>query len=426
MRRSGRLLGALLAATTLSGCGTLQGAADALDERPRPPYQSPTLAAAEDLMPAMRDFTYAMASLGVPDCAMSPRPDRQQGRDGKPGGPTTSPTVQCRDRAANGVSTANIDAFLNSSIFVIDANSASYMDSLSSLSDTSRWTRSQFNTVANYVGVLMALAGQPSVDLGYLNAATGFFNASADNLETFVLISPTPGKLTPLVRTAQTQHREELDAVRVDDEHLRWSNTARWIEEYAELCTPRGIRGLLDVAIDSVAVGGSVEALRSAADRVAPDLNRTLNSLPAFAGLAPDVRHVRGSDRLGAISWLVREGTGLSFEQRAFIEAKLGADFLSALDDALKAPSQRQALEQVISEQHASVFTELQNAVQADWASGTLAKELADAQAAARNAAEATNNANAEAAARQERITRLEDQLRNAGLVPVVEPPPKP
>ena len=71
MRRSGRLLGALLAATTLSGCGTLQGAADALDERPRPPYQSPTLAAAEDLMPAMRDFTYAMASLGVPDWCLS-------------------------------------------------------------------------------------------------------------------------------------------------------------------------------------------------------------------------------------------------------------------------------------------------------------------------------------------------------------------
>jgi hypothetical protein len=365
MKNSGKILVVLLATTTLAGCGTLRGATDALNERPRQAYRSPNLQAAENLMPVVNDMGYALAIMDLSACTVT------QPEAPVPGRRRSAPTVTCQPFVQTGVTSSDLDDFLNASIFVIDANCTAYLDSLSNLGDTSRWTRSQFNTVSNYIGVLMALAGQPTEDLGYLNAATGFFNASADNLESFVLVSPTPGKLTPLVKTAQNELRQDLDEIRVGDARLRWSNTARWIEEYAALCTPRGIRSLLDAAIDSTSTGGTGAELISFADRVAPGVVETLQGLGAFRTLLPEVRGLRSSAQLGAMTWRIQDDGLLTEEQKSRITSSLGSGVSAALDTALQDPAQTRVLRQMIGGANSGLFTELRRSQEAEWATAS-------------------------------------------------------
>lgn len=407
---------ALLVAASVSGCGTLRGAGNALDERPRQPYGSPNLEAARDLMPVVRDFTYALAAVDVPNCRVS-RPVAQRRQDVQPYG-GQAPTVSCTRPAPIGVSIADIDQFLNSSIFIIDANCSAYLDSLSNLGDSSRWTRSQVNTIANYVGVLMALAGQPSEDLGYLNAATGFFNASAENLDTFVLISPTPGKLTPLVRTAQADLRLELDAIRIGDARLRWSSSARWVEQYAALCTPRGIRSLLDEAIDDVTIGDSAAELVAAADRAAPVVVETLQGLGAFSGNRSWISSVRASNRLGAIAWRIQPGSALTDEQKTFIQNTLGADLNRMLEAAIADPAQNRVLQQMVAGVQSGAFTELRRGAETEWASESARTRLARAQSEATDAVRAAENAQRETDRLGLQITELKTRLRAAGIDP--------
>lgn len=407
---------ALLLTVAVSGCGTLRGASDALNEQPRQPYRSPNLVAAEQLMPEVRDFTYALAIMQVPDCTVTPAGPAPAGSS------NSGPTVRCNARTNVGVSTADIDEFLNSSIFIIDANCSAYLDSLSNLGDSSRWTRSQVNTIANYVGVLMALAGQPSEDLGYLNAATGFFNASAENLDSFVLISPTPGKLTPLVRTAQTDLRLELDAVRLTDDRLRWSSAARWVEQYASLCTPRGIRSLLDDAIENITVGDSAAELVDAADRVAPTVVETLQGLTAFASFRNRITEVRSSNRLGAIAWRIQDDGDLTDEQKTFITLALGAELSKALEAAMADPAQKRVLQQMIAGPQSGAFTELRRSAEAGWAAESAQTRLARAQSDAAAAAQAAENARQETERLTGLVTQLENRLRAAGLDPAAPP----
>ncbi len=365
MKNSGRVLLALLASTALAGCGTIRGASDALNQRPREAYRSPNLEAAESLMPVVSNMGYALAIMDLPDCSVSqPEPP-------VPGRRRSAPAVTCKPPPQTGVASSDLDDFLNASIFVIDANCTAYLDSLSNLGDSNRWTRSQFNTVSNYIGVLMALAGQPTEDLGYLNAATGFFNASADNLESFVLVSPTPGKLTPLVKTAQNELRQDLDEIRLGDTRLRWSNTARWIEEYAAQCTPRGIRSLLDAAIDSTATGGTDAELINFADRVAPGVVETLQGLTAFRNLLPEVRGLRSSAQLGALTWRIQDDGQLTDEKKSRITSSLGSSMSAALDTALQDPAQPRVLRQMIGGANSGLFTELRDSQEAEWATAS-------------------------------------------------------
>jgi hypothetical protein len=400
MTNYGRILLALLASTALAGCGTIRGAADALKEEPRSALNSPNIVAAEAMLPTVRNLGYALALQNLPNCA------GLVAADGSLLTPATA-NATCTPRTTPSLSSENLNAYIDRSIFVVDAYCGAYLDSLSGLGESSRWTRSQFNTIANYIGVLLAIAGEPAETLGYLNAGTGFFNSSAENLESFVLISPSPGKLTPLVQSAQQAKRNELGLIRGEDERLRWSTTSRWIEEYAAICTPRGIRLLLDAAIESNSGGDSPLELADSSRRLGPGLNAVLLSMAKSDALKAGWPNLSTPSKLGALGWLIRSQGSLTVEQRRFIEAELGVNLNTVVTDAMADAGNASRLGALASGSAGPAFDELIRGSQAVQASASAQQAAEQAQAAAATA----DRARLAAVAEQTRLTAEVERL---------------
>lgn len=337
-------------ALSLAGCGTLQGAGDALQNRPRTPYQSPNLAIAEAGHERIRELGYALFSSRMPNCSAFVHNGALIQRPG---------TARCTPTDNLGLEGDDLDTYLDRTIMVIDGHCDAYLNSLAQLGDTNRWTRSQFNTVANYIGVLMALAGQPAADIGYLNAGSAFFNSSADNLETLVLISASPGKLGPLVRSQHASMRNDLAGVRQGDASLKLSAYSRWLQDYAAQCTPRGIRLLIDAAIDSTAGDSSPAGVATAAGALSAVIALPLDSMAAQAGLRSGWPDLTDAETLGSLLWLIRTDEPLDAEKQAFIASTLGENLHAVTTAALANPAQKARLRQLMLGPNQAQFDEL-------------------------------------------------------------------
>ena len=399
MKNSGKILVVLLASTALAGCATLQRAARALDQDPVDPPPSPSLRLAEASRANLNGLGNALAHREVPDCtgfvdsSGNPRP--------------VDESETCSRSSDRGLAARDIDIYLDRSIFVIDAYCDAYLSSLSDLGDTSRWTRSQFNTVANYVGVLMALAGEPTESLGYLNAATGFFNASADSLETYVLISPTPGKIGPLVANAQAQKLEAVAGLSQGGPTLEWSRTSRWVQEYAAQCTPRGIRLLIDDAIDSSAPSGTPVQQADAARQYGAVLGAALSGIPGVNVATLDRSTLDNPTVLGALAWRISDQDNLTPEQRLYVAGLLGSELTQTIDSIMADPARRQTLVNVVGGPGRPAFDQLIRNARAAEAAQSSAAQALQAQARAESEARRADEAEQLAADRQAEIERL-------------------
>lgn len=404
MKNSGRILLVLLASTALAGCGTLQRAASALNEKPVDPPPSAALQLAAASRANLNGLGNALAHRGVPDCA---------GFVDNNGNPrVVAQTETCSRSSDRNLSERDIDTYLDRSIFVIDAYCDAYLASLAQLGDTNRWTRSQFNTVADYVGVLMALAGEPTESLGYLNAAAGFFNASADSLETFVTISPTPGKIGPLVANAKAQKLTSVSGLAQGDPTLRWSRTSRWIQEYAAQCTPRGIRLLIDDAIDSSAPSGTPSQQADAARQYGAVLGSALSGIAGVNVATLDRSALDNPAVLGALAWRISDSENMTQAQQDHVAGLLGSSLDQTIDAVMADPAKRQVLVNVIGGPGRPAFDQLiRNAKAAETAQSNAALARA-AEIRVEIETKRADEAEALAAERQERI----DELR--ALVP--------
>lgn len=395
-----RSLVVLTTAILLSGCTTIQGAFDALDQESVEVQEPVAIGLANANRQNLVGLGNALASRGVPNCSAFVTSE---------GVPIErrNTTARCSIGSDNGlVGNEPMDAYIDRSIFVIDAYCDSYLTALAGMGESSRWTRSQFNTVANYVGVLMALAGEPTENIGYLNAATGFFNASADNLETFVLISPSPGKLGPLVTRAQIDKRSGLAVIRQGDPTLMWSATSRWLQEYAGLCTPRGIRLLVDDAVDYASPGERPLQLSDAARRLGPVLGVVLSS----QGIAIDTATLNDPAKLGALAWWISD-PNITDSQRNHVVGVLGAGTTNSLATALADTAKRQALTQVVNGPGSAAFEQLIRTAKAVEAAESGQEQARQAQADA-------DRFEAEVKRQDAVIKGLEDRIR------ALTPPP--
>lgn len=399
MKNSVRILAALLASTTLAGCATLQRAASALNQDPVDPPPSPSLRLAEASRANLNGLGNALAHRDMPNC------DAFVDVGGNPR--TVGQTASCSRSSDRGLAATDIDIYLDRSIFVIDAYCDAYLSSLADLGDTSRWTRSQFNTVANYVGVLMALAGEPTESLGYLNAATGFFNASADSLETFVLISPTPGKIGPLVANAQARELDDVASLSQGAVSLEWSRTSRWIQEYAAHCTPRGIRLLIDDAIDSSAPSGTPIQQADAARQYGAVLGAALSGIPGVSPAALDRSILDNPAVLGALAWRISDQANMTPAQLLYVAGLVGNDFTQTIDSVMADPTKRQTLINIVSGPGRPAFDQLIRNAKAAEAAQSSAVEARQALARAEDAQKRADDAEKLAAERQIEIERL-------------------
>ncbi|MCZ8193898.1 hypothetical protein [Brevundimonas sp.] len=397
-----RLLRALAAASVvvaLAGCGTILGAQNALKSEPREPYRSANLAIAEANRNAVVGLGNALFNMNLPECTGFMT-------DNAPNNPNA--TANCAPAQSRGVNSRQLDIYLDRSVFIIDAYCDAYLAALADLGDSNRWTRTQFNIVANYAGVLMALAGQSADSIGYLNAATGFFNSSADNLETLVLISAAPSKLTPLVEGAKTSLRDDLPALRQGDVDLRWSSYSRWLQTYAGQCTPRGIRLLIDDAIDTTSAAATPVRLASSAAQLGPLLQAPLFGMVKEDSLRsgwPDLTRV---ENLGPLVWLIRSWGSLSEEDSAFIQGRLGSSLTDAARAALSDEANLRRLQMLTMGPNQAQFDELVRTARNEFA--TVSRAEAERQRAS-EAIERAEAAEASLASLNQELADLRRQL---------------
>lgn len=369
-----------IACALLGGCGILAGAKEALEDKDRTtPYPGLTSEAAATVEPRVKGLLQEMALAGMPVCSEvdAPKGSPQYacpppGTEKAPGAPTEA-GAPSRPTGADYNSAPNTALFLDRSMIVIDSNCAGYLSSLDRMGATSRFSRSQVNAVFNYLAVLMAMAGDDPEQLGYLNAAAGLFNTSADNLETLVLISPTPSKLTPLVEKAQAAARQQLNGIRQAADEERLSSAVRWVQQYAAMCTPRGIRQLLDEAIDTEAdTGTSPPQVVDAAKRLGPNIAIVLAQMaPQDTDTSTWAKALQDQRVLGGVIWLIRDpaqvvGTDAKAQARqAYLEGLLDKPLYETLVAALADPKRGPILLAMVSGVNAPAYDEMVKVTQA-------------------------------------------------------------
>lgn len=370
LTRPGAVALILTACTLLGGCGTLQGGVDALsNDRPIAPYESPNLASATAVRAELGPLLTRLVKDGMPVC--TPQAQAAKGVDPCTF-PETIPTETQSKIAA---------IYLDRSIFVIDAYCDSYLGSLDRMGANSRFSRSQINAVFNYIGVLKAMAGDSAESIGYLNAAAGMFNTSADNLETLVLISPTPNKLGPLVEQAMTESRRQLSTVRQAEATEKWSTTTRWVQQYAALCTPKGIRRLLDEAIESQTGDGATPTKTlEAAKRLGPGIAVALAAMTDSKDSAAWAESLSNPDALGALAWRIRDNDTLTEAafpaRRAYLRSLLGEAVDDAVTQALSDPAKAAQLKALMAGGNKPALDQLVSTVEAAEAEANSSAEL--------------------------------------------------
>lgn len=395
----------------LSGCAVLAGAKEALEDKDRTlPYPGLTREAAAAVEPSVKGLLQEMALAGMPVCARSPDPKATRQYDCPPKEASKKPDASEELPATSAVDYTKTDytaKFLDRSMIVIDSNCAGYLSSLDRMGATSRFSRSQVNAVFNYLAVLMAMAGDDPEQLGYLNAAAGLFNTSADNLETLVLISPTPSRLTPLVEQAQAAARQQLPGIREANDNERLSSAVRWVQQYAAMCTPRGIRQLLDNAIDTETEDGTTPPqVIDAARRLGPGIAIVLAKMAPQATDTDMWKKLLQDQRvLGAVVWLIRDPKQVVGDdpkaqaRQAYLEGLLGKPLYDTLMAALADTKQGPILAAMISGANEPVYDEMVKTTQAAEQQAGASTAVAIAEAEKDQAVRASEDAKKLAAA---------------------------
>ena len=298
---------------------------------------------------------------------------------------------------------AAIDEYVEGRNEQVDKLCDAYIHSLASMGDTSRWSRTQINAIADVGSMVLGLAKTPAEQLAYLAAGKSLYNQSADNLENYLLLSPSADKVAQLVSSAQTKKRSDKARLRQVDERERWTESSLWVQEYAALCTPRGIRSLLDEAID-LRSGQSAGPATNAAVILGPGMEVSLRLLAKDRNVDPEKwSSLNDPLTLGALAWYLRESSTMTDEQKTFVNEKVGAD-LAAFLKILVSDNAAMALLKVKLDTAPGRYDELIRMAKANELSGSALKRAEVAE-------EAAGKAKADAASTQSAFDELKVQL---------------
>lgn len=374
----------------LSGCITQSNAAKFLIPDARSPPHIWNNESYTALAERLNKQEYVLAANGLLDCS-----DALQ--DGRPSNRPCKPVQQLKDTGFT--HRQAVDAYLEGRIQQIDKLCDAYLHTLAEMGDTSRWTRTQFNAVADVGSMILGLAETPAQQLAYLAAGKSLYNQSADNLESYLLLTPSADKIERLVYSAQSDHRGLLAVVRQSDDRAFWATTSRWIQDYAAFCTPRGIRGLLNVAIEkqtpapasfgageaAAALGFGMEASLRA---FASEMSEKTDSWPSLSD--PTV--------LGSLAWKLDAQTSLTNVQKEFVNYQLGST-LSGFTDTL------------LTKDHEKKVNELRSKIASQRGRYGELIRLAQAAQASQSADNRAEAAEAELKKKQGDINQLQDEI---------------
>jgi hypothetical protein len=309
---------------------------------------------------------------------------------------------------------AAIDAYVEGRNEQIDKLCDVYIHSLASMGDTSRWSRTQINAIADVGSMILGLAETPAQQLAYLAAGKSLYNQTADNLENYLLLSPSADKVAQLVGSAQSKKRADKSRLRQIDERERWTESSLWVQEYAALCTPRGIRGLLDEAIDLRSGQTSDVASKDAATLLGPGMEVSLRLLAKDKGVDPEKWPALTDPlTLGALTWYLRESSSMTDAQKTFVAEKVGPELSTFLKTIVKDSGAMAALKTKIDTAPGR-YDELVRLVKASELSHSAVERAEAAQSQAKIAVEEAVQAKAKADTAQVTINDVRRELSAA------------
>lgn len=408
----------------LPGCITQSGAAKFLIPDARSPPHIWSNESYTALAERLNKQEYVLAANGLLDCS-----DALQ--DGRPSNLPCKPVQQLKDTGFT--HRQAVDAYLEGRIQQIDKLCDAYLHTLAEMGDTSRWTRTQFNAVADVGSMILGLAETPAQQLAYLAAGKSLYNQSADNLESYLLLTPSADKIERLVYSAQSDHRGRLAVVRQSDDRAFWATTSRWVQEYAAFCTPRGIRGLLNVAIEKQTPAPASFGAGEAAAALGFGMEASLRAFASEMGAKTDSwPSLSDPTVLGSLAWKLDAQTSLTEVQKKFVTERLGST-LSGFTDTLlaKAPELSQLRSKIDSQR--GRYSELIRLAQAAQASQSADNRAEAAEAEAESLKKTLKELQADLSETQDNLkavadenARLKLKLPEAGQPPPPETPSAP
>jgi hypothetical protein len=362
-----------MTAVTLGGCITQQDASSILSHDARYAPQIWNDAYYVELGKQLDQQEYVLASNNLLDCSsLFPDPKKPPGRSGGCTVIKHLTDTNLTDRQAT-------NYYLEGRTQQIDKLCDAYLNTLAQMGDTSRWSRSQFNAIADVGSMVLGLAETPARQLAYLSAGKSLYNQSTDNLENYLLLAPSADKIQRLVYTAQSTMRERKPVLRQTEEPEYWGATSRWVQEYAAFCTPRGIRGLLNDAIDSQTAPISPSSVSDAASSLGQGMTTTLKIFATELKVDTSEWPVLSDPvTLGALAWRVRETP--SDSERTFIDKRLDVN-LTILLDTLENDASRFAKIRGNIDDSKGRYDELTRAAKATFMAGSAADRATRAEA---------------------------------------------
>ncbi|WP_156400418.1 hypothetical protein [Caulobacter sp. Root655] len=362
-----------MAAVTLGGCITQEDASFMLSRDARYAPQIWNDAYYVELGKQLDQQEYVLASNNLLDCStLFPDPKKPPGRSG-------GCTVIKHLTGTNLTDRQATNYYLEGRTQQVDKLCDAYLNTLAQMGDTSRWSRSQFNAIADVGSMVLGLAETPAQQLAYLSAGKSLYNQSTDNLENYLLLAPSADKIQRLVYTAQSTMRERKPVLRQTEDSEYWGATSRWVQEYAALCTPRGIRGLLNDAIDSQTAPISPSSVSDAASSLGQGMTTTLKIFATELKVDTSEWPVLSDPvTLGALAWRVRETPNP--DERKFINQRLDVN-LTVLLDTLEKDAGRFAKIRGNIDDSKGRYDELTRAAKATFMAGSAADRATSAEA---------------------------------------------
>lgn len=327
----------------LSGCITQSNAAKFLIPDARSPPHIWNNESYTALAEQLDKQEYVLAANGLLDCSHALK-------DGRPSDSACKPVQLLKDTGFT--HRQAVDAYLEGRIQQIDKLCDAYLHTLAEMGDTSRWSRTQFNAVADVGSMILGLAETPAQQLAYLAAGKSLYNQSADNLESYLLLTPSADKIERLVYSAQSDHRGLLAVVRQSDDRAFWATTSRWVQDYAAFCTPRGIRGLLNVAIEKQTPAPASFGAGEAAAALGFGMEASLRAFASEMGAKTDSwPSLSDPTVLGSLAWKLDAQTSLTEVQKKFVTDRLGSTLSGFTDTLLAKASELSQLRSKIDSQ---------------------------------------------------------------------------
>lgn len=359
----------VLSSVMVAGCITQRGASRILS---RDAHYAPQMwndRAYAIVATRLDNQELALSSTGILDCS------GVLGAD--PGKVDTKAKCTTVDHLSGQTFRNAVDGYLEGRTQQIDKLCDAYMHTLAEMGDTSRWSRSQVNALADVGTMILGLAETPALQLAYLSAGKSIYNQSVDNLENYLLLAPSADKVQRLVDTAQASMRQQKASLRQTDDREFWGATSRWVQQYAALCTPRGIRGLLNDAIEDQTAPITARAMQEAANTLGVGMDTTLKIYAAEATVDtknwPDLSN---PIVLGSLAWRLRENPKADTPARNFINQQLGVELSTFLTTTIDTnPQKLQQVKAKLDSQRGR-YDELIRTAQATEAAASAANKL--------------------------------------------------